>query len=529
MGTLYIDTGGSATNSGSRDSNTAALSGTGATNVGTTVNLPAGTDLSSVQTSGATQDTIYLNDATNANRKIFWITAVDDALDTVTVDTAPTGLVSSSWAIGGRYAAPAGNGLNLIEGAFRAGDTITINNSPAAATVDWITARAVGTSADGFIKVQGKTGVRPVINITNTTQVFEGADQDLWRIENIEADQDGASGNAITLLGAGSVVYNVKVSDAGGIGINPDEVGVKIVGCEVSGTADGINTNISYSAIGNYIHDVSGDGVENTAANPTFILLLNNIIDTCAGRGILDSGAATTNQQNIVSIGNTVYGCGNTGLEITDADRQVMLCNNILSENGNAAGEYNVEWVAGDAEKVSFHAWNVFFHSDDAGGSLLGLTVNAQVASSEFTTDPQFTNTRATVTATSASPCVFTVTAGTVPSNGNSGLLSVGSGGALPTGFTATTTYFVVNVSGSTFQLSLTSGGAGVNSSSTGTAPFYYHTGSTANFAIASTSPAKATGFPGQFLGGSLGYLDIGAVQRQEPAGGGGSQRVIGG
>jgi parallel beta-helix repeat protein len=170
-----------------------------------------------------------------------------------------------------------------------------------------------------------------------------------------------------------------------------------------------------------------------------------NIIDTCAGKGINDSGAPTTIGHAFIIDGNTIYGCGDSGLAVADADRRIILTNNIFSENGNAAGEYNVEWVAGAAEYVGFHAWNVFYHSGGGGGAnLSGLTVNAQVASSEFTTDPAFTN---------------------------------AAGG---------------------------------------------------DFSIGSTSPAKAAGFPGQFLGGSLGYLDIGAVQRQEAGGGGGGMRLAG-
>jgi hypothetical protein len=88
----------------------------------------------------------------------------------------------------------------------------------------------------------------------------------------------------------------------------------------------------------------------------------------------------------------------------------------------------------------------VFFHSGGGGGAnLSNLTVNAQVASSEFTTDPAFTN---------------------------------AAGG---------------------------------------------------DFSISTSSPAKATGFPGQFLGGSLGYLDIGAVQIVAGAGTGGGGPLIGG
>jgi len=75
MGTIYVDTGGAATNSGSTDQNTANLSGTGdATVSGSVVQLTAGTDLSGVvTTAGATQSSIYLAQATNTNQKIFWI------------------------------------------------------------------------------------------------------------------------------------------------------------------------------------------------------------------------------------------------------------------------------------------------------------------------------------------------------------------------------------------------------------------------------------------------------------------------
>lgn len=66
-------------------------------------------------------------------------------------------------------------------------------------------------------------------------------------------------------------------------------------------------------------------------------------------------------------------------------------------------------------------------------------------------------------TATLGSPCVFTVT--TAPANG---FLVVLSGASLPTPFVAGQAYYVVNRTGTTFQLSATPGGTGINSSSTG-------------------------------------------------------------
>lgn len=68
------------------------------------------------------------------------------------------------------------------------------------------------------------------------------------------------------------------------------------------------------------------------------------------------------------------------------------------------------------------------------------------------------------VTATNASPCVFSAT--NTLSNGDMVVLG---GVTAPTGFTLGTTYYAVAVSGSTFELSATSGGSAINSSSTGT------------------------------------------------------------
>ena len=71
-----------------------------------------------------------------------------------------------------------------------------------------------------------------------------------------------------------------------------------------------------------------------------------------------------------------------------------------------------------------------------------------------------------TFTATSASPAVFTATSlASPPSNGTAVQLF---GTSLPTGFSVATTYYVVNSTQTTFQLALTPGGTGVNSTSTG-------------------------------------------------------------
>ncbi|MDP1721592.1 MAG: right-handed parallel beta-helix repeat-containing protein [Candidatus Gottesmanbacteria bacterium] len=447
MATLYISTGGANTNSGCTDvaaGDASIISGSAATNVGTLVTLDGSPDLSGLVTSGATQSSINLSGATNANKKIFWISAFDNTAKTVTVDTAPTGTLGA-WKIGGQWTVPASTGMSTIDAAttFRAGDTIIFNDSPVSASQIFFTARAAGTGAAGPITVKGKTGVRPVITVTSTDYCFTPGNFDLWRFENLEFAQTGASGTV--LLGGDTATshtyYNIKISDGGGVGINIQTSHSRLLMSEVSGVGSGgvqFNNNGSFGLFqGNYIHDVGGNGFDVTTACSS--IFINNIIDSAAGRGIYLGGAYTSAANFITINGNTVYGCGDSGLEVADTDAMVTLTNNIFSENGDAAGEYNVEWTAGTAQIISLHGWNVFYHSGGGGGAnLLNLTVNAQVASSEFTTDPGFTN---------------------------------AAGG---------------------------------------------------DFSISSTSPAKAAGFPGAFLGGPTGYLDIGAVQRQESTGGGG-------
>lgn len=64
----------------------------------------------------------------------------------------------------------------------------------------------------------------------------------------------------------------------------------------------------------------------------------------------------------------------------------------------------------------------------------------------------------------------------------------------------------------------------------TGSDPLFVSTtNNSEDFALQSGSPAKAAGFPGAMYIGGTGYRDIGALQRQEPAGGSTRGYIIGG
>lgn len=66
-------------------------------------------------------------------------------------------------------------------------------------------------------------------------------------------------------------------------------------------------------------------------------------------------------------------------------------------------------------------------------------------------------------TVTIASPGVLTFPADYFPTNGQR--ITLSTTGALPTGLAVGTTYFIVNAANNTAQLSLTSGGAAINTS----------------------------------------------------------------
>lgn len=410
MGKLYVDTGGSANNSGSSDNNAADLSGSAATVSGAVATLDGSPDLSGLQTSGANQSSILLQQATNANMKIFWITAFNNSTKTVTLHASPTGVTSSAWAIGGRHVLTNAS----IEGAVRAGDIVQFNNSPASAAATRWTFRNAGTSASGMPMIVGKTGVRPVLTSSNSSNVVSMNSLSNCWVENLELQDQGSSLNGIVSFGGGDVVYNVKISDFGESGINDGNGNNFFVGNEITGGGDGSEAGYRGGPPGmlwgNYIHDVTGDGIKIPSANPSFLIAFN-VIDTCSGRGIYLSGGATATV-NYGIFHNTIYGCGNSGIEAADGDYAPILMGNICQDNGNAAGEYNVEWTTNSYQNVSLGGYNCFYHQGGGGGANLS---NYTAQATDVTTDPLFVDAAGgDFRLKPGSPCAGTAFPGTV-------------------------------------------------------------------------------------------------------------------
>lgn len=392
MGTLYVDTGGNAANSGSTDTSGATLSGTSATFIsGTTVQLDAGTDLTAVVTAaGATQSSINIAGATNTNRTVFWITAVSGsggATPQLTLDVAPTGMTTNTWRIGGQYVFPGTTTANVIVNALRAGDTLQFNNTPATRTTSaYVTTAVAGDATSGRINIRGKTGVRPVLEMTGNGTAISGGHGN-YAVSNLELKSSGTF--AILTTTTGWWVDNVKITGTGGSatqhGITVGNSSV-VTNSEISGVGgSGISASTNGEgvfAFGNYIHGCGIDGIAVVGTAPRS-QIISNVISGNSGRGIYSSGATTTQNSFLGIIGNTIYGNTLAGVEIADADTVVVLRNNIVM-NTNTADI--VKWAAGNADLLSSHAYNVFYSS--SSGVLNGLTAN----STEFTTNPLFTN-----------------------------------------------------------------------------------------------------------------------------------------
>lgn len=456
-GTIFVDTGGLATNSGSTDANSPTTSGTAATNVGTTVTLDVSTNLGTVNTSGPNQTSINIAGATNTNRTIFWVTSVTSGCTgtavacVIVVDTAPTGLTTNAWSVGGRYLWPSGSTVDKAASALRGGDTLQFNNPPATRTAAFLTLGSgqVGDSTNGNINIIGKAGGSRILLDVGSSPVNvltgTGSTSNYIYLSNLELRQAATTVSLAASFGI-AIWDNVKFNHPSGTttaaGMLVASASARVLNSEFVGggagtTQDCINvTGGQLYVLNSYLHNCNGDGVEFNFSNP--ISTINGtIIANNGSSGINLSGATVTSAAGIVAIENsTIYSNGVAGLTVADADTMVFMENNIFQNDGTHP---NVSWTAGNCSTISYHSFNVFYAS---GGTNLN---NCSANATEFTTNPLFNN----------------------------------AGGA--------------------------------------------------DWSISNSSPAAGSGIPGNPSGSSsTGFRDMGAIQRQVTAGGGGGTQVFG-
>lgn len=389
-GTIYVDTGGCNTGSttqcsGTTNSATATASGAAATitcsatsgpssGVGCTISGSAG-QLSGVSTAG--DQALIIQCATNANsQKIFWINAVDNVGGTVGTTQTPTGCTSatSDWGIGGRYIWPTATAA-LVQAALRAGDTLLFrctSGGPAIRTgaTALLTTTSSGDQTNGFIKIMGDSGCRPLLQASGTAQIIAIGGANTW-ISNLELKQTGTAASAYN-GGAqlNQVLSNIKISQSPVDGVNLTAgSSFTILNSEITGAGGhGINGgNVTGHVSGSYIHNNIGDGILASSAGLSYFIADNIIASN--GKGIVLSGAPSANSgRESFIINNTIYNNGSNGLEVANANAVMTIQNNIFQQNGGAAG-FNVAWLAGTAELGSYHSNNLFWTSSCGGGA----------------------------------------------------------------------------------------------------------------------------------------------------------------
>jgi len=400
-GTIYVDTGGSATNSGTTDANTAPYSGAAAAwTTGTnTITLDTNTNLTGLSVAG--DQAIYLNNATNnsGQNKIFWITGVTGCTGSgscsVTTSGAPaaptcSSCSGSSWAIGGRYLYPSGSGAIVILGSVRPGDTVQFNNDPAARTAAFWTGIVSGDLTTGPIRIIGKPGgPRILLDVgANNVNVINASGVSYYVISNLELRQSGSSGALMTAFNNWSQISNVKVNHPSGGGTGDGiqlAATAQILNSEVVGVGGDCVRNGTFGGlllVASYLHGCGGDGVEMSFANSS-TTILNSTIANNTGRGIYHSSGSSTSTIAFTITGSTVYN-NSVGLEVV-AGAQVnsSLWNSIFQNNGSGA---NVSLPSGSDVTTTNHGCNVFYAS--AGTNVVNFTLN----SSELTTNPLLGN-----------------------------------------------------------------------------------------------------------------------------------------
>ena len=131
--------------------------------------------------------------------------------------------------------------------------------------------------------------------------------------------------------------------------------------------------------------------------------------------------------------------------------------------NGWGAGNFGLgPWGTGQTVKNNLQIWNAYNFGENLIFGPRGGSIYYWYASSGVTTrGVLLSSTGGTVTITIATPAVITSNV-TLPNNS---AIQLGTTGALPTGLTAGTTYYVVNVSGTSFNLATTQNGSPINTS----------------------------------------------------------------
>lgn len=354
-------------------------------------------------------------------------------------------------------------------------------------------------SIEGYNTLRGDnpTGTnRPLISNTSIVLTLGP----YWGMSNVRMISTSAANTIIT--GVYNRLLNVKIvaTAAGGVyALNMTPAGGTCIDCEIisyRGYGVGLLTGPS-TILNSYIHD-SQIGVASTGSSTAGHLIANTVIADNYGSGI-DFTSGSPDHMTIINV--TLYGAENKlgkGITMGTGAIKTRMMNTILY--GFTTGAEHVTTL----DLASYFDYNNYFNNTT------NLSNYPEGYNTTYLT-PAFTDT-AQITGSSATSLTNVLTAGSGTPFGSveDGVdfvyLSAGSG----TGISLTKFLIVSHTTTAlTLDRNVTTSGAG-----TGIA-WQITTGH--DFSIGTN--LKGEGFPGTPPGsGTTGYMDIGAIQRQEPA-----------
>jgi hypothetical protein len=277
--------------------------------------------------------------------------------------------------------------------------------------------------------------------------------------------------------------------------------------CEgISYRGNAVNgANGAQTAFGCWFHDSDVGFIQSgTSTSPVFV---DTIISSCVTAAFKLTGAATA---QVTLVNTTLFGSTNTtgiGVSLATGVTDVRIINSIIT--GFVTGVSHA-----DTQSVGIDYYNDYYNNDtDVTNWTKGI--GASAVNPSFTSAGQVTGSNATISGSVLTSSGADFTASGVVAGRDYVYLVSGTAG--PTfGI-----YGITVVGTTTLTLDIAPGNSA-------TADHVYQITIGQNFAVGSAM--KALGFPGAFQGGyTTGYMDQGAAQRQEPAGGGGGSYAFGG
>jgi hypothetical protein len=379
---------------------------------GTTVTLPAGTDLSGVATDGS--HVLYFADTTAGHRRFTTITGSagsGGATPTVTVSPALSiSIVNKTWAIGGKLATIGSTSSEvLFDNNGAAGDAmpgwaVEMESGHTETIGTTFDMRRSGDQTSGPITLRGASGAatRPVVTFSNNGNALLARGN--WIIiRDFELQNSNATKTASVGIAGGSVSHvcaiNMKIAhstnkfwkahtsaETGTLVITDCEYGFCAnVGIGITGT--GCRTIIT----NNWIHDCGSNGI--AISGGSSIECVGNLFDTNAGDGIQHTGASSGTQANLLAY-NTFYNNTGDGAEFNSAPGNgqsigMTVLNNIFANNGGYGLNFSGASMSGAAltSVYSLFRGNNFFTNTSGKYNPSDL-----LSENETTADPQFTD-----------------------------------------------------------------------------------------------------------------------------------------